>query len=227
MFSVARTYTPLLLRVRSITHSVRNALRPFSITALTMSPTSFTDAIKGDHQEMYEYYDAYKAAAGDADTQARWAHQLTWEVARHAVGEELVVYPLMEKHLGAKGLDLANQDRADHQTVKELLYNLSNSTPGTAQYDEILQKVMAHLRPHNESEENEDLPMLESKLGEEYSASAAQSFKRTKKFVPTRPHPSAPNRPPLETFAGFLAAPIDKLRDAFDTFPTQEMKDKL
>ena len=158
---------------------------------------------------MYEYYDAYKAATGDADTQARWAHQLTWEVARHAVGEELVVYPLMEKHLGARGLELANQDRAEHQvcrrifvsdpdsrvahhpcaltqTVKELLYNLSNSTPGTAQYDEILQKVMAHLRPHNESEENEDLPMLESKLGEEYSASAAQSFKRTKKFVPTR-----------------------------------------
>ena len=145
---------------------------------------------------MYEYYDAYKAATGDADTQARWAHQLTWEVARHAVGEELVVYPLMEKHLGARGLDLANQDRAEHQvcrrifvsdpdsrvshhpcaltqTVKELLYNLSNSTPGTAQYDEILQKVMAHLCPHNESEENEDLPMLESKLGEEYSASAA------------------------------------------------------
>ena len=69
---------------------------------------------------MYEYYDAYKAATGDADTQARWAHQLTWEVARHAVGEELVVYPLMEKHLGAKGLDLANQDRAEHQVRRRI-----------------------------------------------------------------------------------------------------------
>lgn len=66
---------------------------------------------------MYEYYDEYIRAhdASDADASGRWARQLTWEVARHAVGEEIVVYPLMEEHLGAKGLELATQDRADHQ----------------------------------------------------------------------------------------------------------------
>lgn len=64
---------------------------------------------------MYEYYDNYTKASGDADAQARWARQLTWEVARHAVGEELVVYPLMEQHMGDEGLRLADEDRADHQ----------------------------------------------------------------------------------------------------------------
>ena len=40
-----------------------------------------------------------------------------------------------------------------------------------------------------------------------------------------RTHPSAPNRPPLETFVGFLTAPIDKLKDIFAKFPADEMKE--
>ena len=64
---------------------------------------------------MYEYYREYVRAKGDDDAQDRWARQLTWEIARHAVGEEIIVYPLMEKHLGKKGTELTDQDRADHQ----------------------------------------------------------------------------------------------------------------
>jgi hypothetical protein len=71
---------------------------------------------------MYDYYENYLKAAPDADAQARWAHQLIWEVARHAVGEEIVVYPLMEKHLGAKGIHLADKDREDHQACLTLYY---------------------------------------------------------------------------------------------------------
>ena len=65
--------------------------------------------------KMYTYFDNYNKAAGDADAQSRWAHQLTWEVARHAVGEEIVVCPLFEKYLGHKGAQFAEEDRADHQ----------------------------------------------------------------------------------------------------------------
>ena len=68
--------------------------------------------------QMYEYYDNYQKSAGDLDKQERWARQLIWEVARHAVGEEIVVYPLMEKHLGEEGLRLANEDRSQHQVSK-------------------------------------------------------------------------------------------------------------
>lgn len=87
-----------------------------------------------------------------------------------------------------------------------------------------MQNMIAHLRPHNDSEEREDLPTLEKLLGEERSKEAAKMFSRTKKFVPTRAHPWAPNQPPYETLVGFLAAPIDKLKDYFADFPTEEMK---
>lgn len=66
---------------------------------------------------MYEYHDQYKRARerGDMPAQERWVRQLTWEIARHAVGEEIVVYPLMEKHLGDQGRKLADHDRKEHQ----------------------------------------------------------------------------------------------------------------
>ncbi|THH04829.1 hypothetical protein EW145_g5232 [Phellinidium pouzarii] len=183
-----------------------------------------TEKIAEDHQEMYEYYDEYKNAKGNRDAQERWARLLIWEIARHAVGEELVVYPLMEEHLGEEGKKLADDDRADHQFVKEQLYAIESLTPGTQDYDAKLEAVMAHLHQHNDSEEIKDLPLLEPAIGVEASKIAAASFKRTKKFVPTRTHPSIPDHPPLETIAGFLAAPIDKLKDMFSIFPTDEMK---
>lgn len=182
------------------------------------------DAIADDHQEMYTYYDQYVKSAGDADAQDRWSRQLIWEVARHAVGEELVVYPLMEKHLGAQGQKLANEDRADHNKVKKLLYDIESHKPGSQQHGAILKSVMELLRPHNESEEQNDLPLLTKALGEQASGEAAANFKRTKKFAPTRAHPGAPDKPPFETFAGLMAAPIDKLKDTFAKFPTEEQK---
>lgn len=74
---------------------------------------------------MYEYYEEYNKAvdAKDNDAASRWARQLTWEVARHAAGEEIIVYPLMEKHLGEEGKKLADEDRAEHQ-VRSLAFCL-------------------------------------------------------------------------------------------------------
>ncbi|TRM59882.1 hypothetical protein BD626DRAFT_506749 [Schizophyllum amplum] len=225
---------PRTLLSRAVCSSRRFPARPPAFSAgiqrfaayRAMSSRTLTDAIKEDHQEMYEYYDKYTKAAGDVDAQERWARQLIWEVARHAVGEELVVYPLMEQHMGDKGLKLADQDRADHQDVKEKLYKIESMQVGSKEYDSLLATVMDHLHKHNDSEEQQDLPELEPILGSDGSASAAQTFSRTKKFVPTRAHPSAPNKPPFETVAGLMAAPIDKIKDMFAKFPTDEMKSK-
>ena len=193
------------------------------MAAAATAHKTLSDAIKEDHLEvrsslelllkccltlnilkMYEYYDQYVRASGNKDAQERWANQLTWEIARHAVGEEIVVYPLMEKHLGQKGVELANQDRADHQVglqflakgsrmtyvssqfAKENLYKLESLTPGTTEHASLLKEIMDHLHKHNDSEEKEDLPRLEPVLGEEGSIEAALSFSRTKHFAPTR-----------------------------------------
>ncbi|EKM53317.1 uncharacterized protein PHACADRAFT_99430 [Phanerochaete carnosa HHB-10118-sp] len=192
-----------------------------------MAQKTLFQAVKEDHEEMYEYHDQYQRAfaKGDVEACARWAHQLRWEIARHAVGEEIVVYPLMEKHLGDKGKELADHDRSEHSQVKQELYKLEGMQPGTEEYTSLLNRMMTSLHHHNDDEEIDDLPLLEPAIGEAASMEAAQDFKRTKKFVPTRAHPAAPNQPPMETLVGFLAAPVDKLLDVFKSFPREdEMK---
>lgn len=111
---------------------------------------------------------------------------------------------------------------------------------------------MNTLREHIKQEESHDLPALEQGLktkGDKSAASSAvtakmtpsslkadeqeatsvlaKSFERTKMFVPTRSHPAAPDKPPLfENAVGMMATPIDKLRDMFNKFPTEETPGK-
>ncbi|KXN87318.1 hypothetical protein AN958_08943 [Leucoagaricus sp. SymC.cos] len=183
---------------------------------------TIADAVTHDHREMWAYYDEYVRNAGNVDAQTRWANQLTWEIARHSIGEELVMYPMFEDKLGEKGKLMAAQDRQDHQYVKDRLYKLERMTPGSEEHTALLKDVIDHLKEHATKEEREDLPALTSALSSNQSLSAGKSFMRTKKFVPTRSHPSAPNKPPFETLAGMLAAPMDKLKDAFGKFPSAE-----
>ena len=101
-----------------------------------------------------------RAAKGDVDTQVRW--QLTWEVSHHAAGEEIVVYPLLEKHLGAEGRQLVDHDRADHQVrskrivicltiVQRVSYRSSRGSSksssnslGTTEHDDTPNQFMDH-----------------------------------------------------------------------------------
>jgi hypothetical protein len=87
--------------------------RYFSITSPVA--TRISELIKNDHRELENAYNKILSAT-NRDEQERWQNQFTWELARHSIGEELVVYPSMEKHLN-NGRVMADQDRQEHQVV--------------------------------------------------------------------------------------------------------------
>jgi len=72
---------------------------PFSRTFASSSPIMqrVSDLIKHDHDELRTYKDNILNAKDD-DEKVRWQNQFTWELARHSIAEELVVYPAMEKN---------------------------------------------------------------------------------------------------------------------------------
>jgi len=183
----------------------------------TGSPKT-SDLIVHDHSELSDYYKQIKNAE-DEETKVKWQNQFTWELARHSIAEELVVYPAMEKYLGDKGKEMAEKDRQEHRGVKEALYEFQNLSPSDASFMPTLEKLYKDLDEHIREEEKDDLPALEKALPDGESERIAASFQRTKYFIPTRSHPSAPDRPPFETVAGLLAAPLDKLGDIFRKFP--------
>ena len=84
-------------------------------TFATAMPGSITDVITHDHAELDEYYHNILNAK-DKDTKVRWQNQFVWELARHSIAEELVVYPAMEKFV-QNGKQMADNDRAQHNEV--------------------------------------------------------------------------------------------------------------
>ncbi|RHZ72771.1 hypothetical protein CDV55_106953 [Aspergillus turcosus] len=179
--------------------------------------TLIMDAIKKDHRELEEYYNII-VTSPDTDEQIRYQNKFTWELARHSVGEELVVYPALEANL-RDGTETAEKDRAQHQTVKEKLAKFQNMHPDDPDFIPEIKSLMVDLEEHIREEETTDFVKLESAITPSESERLAKSFGRTKMFVPSRSHPNAPNKPPFETVVGLLTAPIDHLADMFRKWP--------
>jgi hemerythrin superfamily protein len=78
---------------------------------------TITEAITKDHREIEQYYNEVINNPGNHDHQQRFGNQFTWELARHSIAEELVVYPAFEKYLGDKGRRIAEDDRKEHHQV--------------------------------------------------------------------------------------------------------------
>ena len=81
--------------------------------------STISAAIIKDHRELEGYYNEVINSTSH-DHQQRYGNQFTWELARHSVGEELVVYPAFEKYLGAKGHEWAENDRKEHHEVSDV-----------------------------------------------------------------------------------------------------------
>ena len=195
---------------------------------------TISEAIGNDHKTIDSYADKIKSSS-TLEEKIQWRNQFTWALARHAVSEELTMYPTMEKHMGQEGTDLTNLDREQHQAVsagfhsgwdeanilqvKEDLYKLQSMSPDDRQFSPLLEQLLKDLHTHIEHESNEDMPRLEQLLSREESQDLASQFQRTKMILPTRSHPYAPNQPYFENFGAMLAAPIDKFADLLRSFP--------
>ncbi|KAI1104557.1 hypothetical protein F4804DRAFT_306891 [Jackrogersella minutella] len=191
-------------------------MRPYS---QTIEPGTISAVIHQDHRQIESYYDKI-VNSKDHDVQLRYQNAFVWELARHGVAEELVVYPSIETGLN-DGQNMADKDRAEHQVTKEQLYKFQNLTPGDRDFIPTLESLMKDLRIHIKEEEEHDLVKLEEALLPTRSRNLAEQFEMTKSFIPTRSHPGAPNQGPLETAAGLITAPIDKIRDMFRAWPDE------
>lgn len=113
-----RTFTSPITRVASL-HKVAGASnnsRTFATSGILCAP-ALTEAITRDHKKIREYYNEV-VHSKDVEHQERYGNQFIWELARHSVAEELIVYPAMEQYMpDGEGKDHAEKDRKQHHTV--------------------------------------------------------------------------------------------------------------
>ncbi|KAL3464553.1 hypothetical protein BJX64DRAFT_298364 [Aspergillus heterothallicus] len=179
-----------------------------------------SETIKQDHRALEACYNRIIGST-NRDEQIRFQNLFVWELARHAVAEELVVYPAFEKHIQG-GAAMAQKDRDEHQKVKEQLKTFQQLDPAHPDFLPSLDTLMENLSEHIKEEEADDLVMLEETLSEHDSQSLSKAFERTKIFIPSRAHPHAPNKPPFETAVGLMTAPFDQVADLFRKWPSRD-----
>ncbi|KAJ5776710.1 uncharacterized protein N7511_001721 [Penicillium nucicola] len=117
-----------------------------------MAP-GISDAIKTDLREIESYYENIIESSGN-DEQQCFPTLFTWGLARHYIGEELVVYPFFEKLL-IDGIDMADKGCFETMTSSD-----TNFIPA-------IKKLMENLYKHNNEEEIDHLPRLEEFLTQE------------------------------------------------------------
>jgi len=194
----------------------------------TMPTRDLIEQILDDHKEIRAFCTKIQEERDNPKEAIKWFHQLTWEVARHSVAEELVLYPMMEKELGINGKEMADSSRADHQRTKDDLQYLEGaSTLEDMGMHERFYKMAEELLVHLDKEERDDIASLQKVASRDSLLHAGKDFKRTKHFAPTRPHPENSMKPLFETPYSLMVAPIDKLRDMFRSFPEHDEVERV
>lgn len=89
-----------------------------SLRARIAALSTVSEPVIHDHKELSQYYNEVINNPYDHDHQERYGNQFTWELARHSIAEELVVYPAFEKYLGEEGKRMADSDRKQHHKVR-------------------------------------------------------------------------------------------------------------
>jgi hypothetical protein len=94
-----------------------------------------------------------------------------------------------------------------------VLKDLERGEPDGAEFTELVRKLIADVTAHVQDEENNLFPALAAHCGPDDLRRLGEQVQAAKDKAPTRPHPSAPDRPPLNKLLAPGAGLVDRIRD--------------
>jgi hypothetical protein len=173
--------------------------------------TDVIDILTTDHREMLELLGQIEGAA-DAATRRDLADTVIAEVMRHAVAEEMYVYPAIEEHL-PDGAAEVEHDKQEHDEIVQLMKQLEDVDASDPRFLEVTRELHANLSHHIADEEAEQFPQLRAHIPAEKLVTMGAKVETAKKLAPTRPHPHAPHSELFHKTVGPGVGMIDRLRD--------------
>jgi len=177
------------------------------------APQNVVTVLTTDHREVEALFAELERPGLDSQRRRDLADDMTMELVRHAVAEEEYLYPAVREHL-PDGDALADKELQDHAEVERTLNELDGLDADDPRFDELLTSLMSSVRQHVADEENRLLPRLTQACSSEQLVDLGGKIEMAKKAAPTRPHPSAPDRPPLNKLLGPGTSLVDRIRDA-------------
>jgi hemerythrin superfamily protein len=173
------------------------------------------EVLEHDHREVEQMFAELESLRGAAseDAKARRkevTEQVTIELVRHSVAEEVLVYPKVEKQVSAQEAEHAREEHAEAEETLQRLEKLDADDPA---FDDELATLMAEIRHHIEDEEGEMFAHMRQVIEADELRKLGARVEAFKKVAPTRPHPNVPNTPLPRTAAGAAASLFDRMRD--------------
>ena len=163
-------------------------------------------------EEMFQELESLRGATTDAAKARRkeLADQVTIELVRHSVAEEVLVYPKVEDKVSEEEVEHA---REEHAEAEETLAKLEKLDADDPEFDDTLAELMKEILHHIEDEEQEMFAHMRQVIGADELRELGARVEAFKKVAPTRPHPNVPNEALPRLAAGGVASLLDRMRD--------------
>jgi hypothetical protein len=173
------------------------------------------EILEQDHREVEEMFaelESLRGASTEEEQERRKAvtEQVTIELVRHSVAEEVLVYPRVEDKVSAEEAEHA---REEHAEAEETLHRLEKLDADDPAFDDELATLMAEIRHHIADEEGEMFAHMRQVIDADELRTLGARVEAFKKVAPTRPHPNVPNEPLPRMAAGPAASLFDRMRD--------------
>jgi hemerythrin superfamily protein len=171
------------------------------------------DVIVSDHREVEKVFTELEDRTGSSEHRRQLADHVIAELVRHSVAEEMYMYPAARKAL-PDGDEIADHEIAEHAEAEEAMKELEGVEATDPMFNHLVDKLIRDVRHHIEEEESRLLPRLATSCSPDELRELGAKVLRAKKMAPTRPHPMAPDKPPLNMLLAPGAGLIDRMRDA-------------
>jgi len=173
------------------------------------------EILEHDHREVEEMFgelEKLRDATSEEDKSRRkdLTEQVTIELVRHSVAEEVLVYPQVGEKVSEEEVEHA---REEHAEAEKTLQRLEQLDAGDPRFDDELEELMNEIRHHIEDEEGEMFAHMRQAIDDDELRKLGARVEAFKKVAPTRPHPNVPNTPLPRIAAGPAASLFDRMRD--------------
>jgi hemerythrin superfamily protein len=168
--------------------------------------------IVADHREVEGVFQELENGASSPEYRRALADHVIAELVRHSVAEEAYMYPAARDVLD-NGDELVDHELEEHAEAEQVMKDLDGLDPTDPRFDELLTKLMGDIRHHIKDEEEDLLPKLQAACTADQLRDLGQKVIAAKVKAPTRPHPSAPDKPPANRILAPGMGLVDKMRD--------------
>ena len=168
--------------------------------------------LEQQHREVDELAEEFLGLDSEAVDRKREIARIAIEqLSIHATIEEMAFYPAVKDAMP----DVADQidaHRQDHRKVKDLAQELLGMDPENPRFVTTVIQLVGEVREHVEEEETELFPQVRQAFTAEELDELGATLQDLQDDAARRPHPWAPDQPPLNMLAVPIAARLDRLR---------------